>query len=491
MIPECQSPLNYAGANENLSFPPKGSRSHSLDELTGGSHGNGAETQRALDHFSFGLSHKFNITYLISTEKWKPDGPILFYTGNEGSIEHFARNTGFIFELAENLTGAVIFAEHRYYGTSLPFGNQSFSDHRHFGYLIAEQALADYAKLLTDFKCANRQFANSPVISFGGSYGGMLTAWFRQAYPNVVTGGLAASAPIWLFPGMCDCRGFYQVTTRAYQQGGGSQCTSTISEIWSLIDEIAKKPHGLGDLSRAFKTCELFSSGDFVSSFVEDYLVTLAMGNYPYSTSFLGELPAWPVKEFCKAIVDCPTEGKLPPQVEKFACAFFSLYNYKQEDKCLSFASGSENLDSRGWELQTCMEMTNPICSDGKTDMFRPRGWDPIEFSNSCQDRFGVQPRMDWAGLQWWAKDIITDTRLIFSNGDLDPWSAFGVLNETSAPGATVIRIGRGAHHLDLRGSHPNDTAEVRAARGLIRDKIASWIEEWHRESHPLYCLEF
>lgn len=80
---------------------------------------------------------------------------------------------------------------------------------------------------------------------------------------------------------------------------------------------------------------------------------------------------------------------------------------------------------------------------------------------------------------------------LYFSNGDLDPWSAFGVLNETSAPGATVIRIGRGAHHLDLRGSHPNDTAEVKAARSLIRDKIVSWIDEWHRESHPLYCLDF
>lgn len=79
----------------------------------------------------------------------------------------------------------------------------------------------------------------------------------------------------------------------------------------------------------------------------------------------------------------------------------------------------------------------------------------------------------------------------MFSNGDLDPWSAFGVLDGSAAPGATVVLIERGAHHLDLRGSHPNDTAEVRAARKIIRDNIAKWIDEWHRESHPLYCLEF
>ncbi|KAM7532756.1 hypothetical protein Aperf_G00000129820 [Anoplocephala perfoliata] len=384
-------------------------------------------------------------------------------------------------QLAENLTGAVIFVEHRYCGSSLPFGNQSFSvtfafniDRSRFGYLSAEQALADYAKLLADFIRLNRQFSNSPAISFGGSYGGMLTAWFRQAYPNIVAGGLASSAPIWLFPGMADCQGFFQVTTNAYEQFGGSLCTSNIREVWSLIDEIVKKPNGLDDLSRILKTCKPFPSGDFLSDFAQYYLVTLAMANYPYSASFLGELPAWPVKEFCKAMKNCQTHGKLPPQV----------------DKCLSFGDNSVNLDANGWELQTCMKMTNPLCSDGKSDMFKPTSWNPINFSNNCQARYGVRPRMDWAGLQWWAKDVINDTRLIFSNGDIDPWSAFGVLNENAAPGATVVLIDHGAHHPDLRGSHPNDTAEVHAARGLIRNKIAEWIVEWQRESHPLYCLD-
>ncbi|VDD79213.1 unnamed protein product [Mesocestoides corti] len=443
-----------------------------------------------LDHFSFASSRYFNLTYLIFTESWKPGGPILFYTGNEGAIEHFAHNTGFMFELAQNLSGAVIFAEHRYYGSSLPFGNFSFLNRSHFGFLTAEQALADFAKFITDFKCANHQFADSPVISFGGSYGGMLTAWFRQAYPNVVSGGVAASAPIWLFPGMADCHGFYQVTTYAYTQAGGEECVTTIREAWSLIDDISKKPGGIAPLSKLFNTCEPFPNANFIYEFAQDYLVTLAMANYPYAASFLGKLPALPVKEFCKALVTCPVGGSLPEQVERFACAFFSLYNYGQEDKCLSFNDNS-SVDANGWELQTCMEMTNPICSDGKSDMFKPSTWDPIAFSNACQEKFGVRPRMNWAGVQWWAKDLNTVTRLVFSNGDLDPWSAFGVLNASSAPGATVIRIPTGAHHLDLRGSHPNDTADVIDARLKIREHIIDWIEAWKREYHPLYCLDY
>lgn len=73
----------------------------------------------------------------------------------------------------------VIFAEHRYYGTSLPFGNKSY-DTPNIDYLTSEQALADYAYLITSIKTTREGAANSPVIAFGGSYGGMLSAWFRM-----------------------------------------------------------------------------------------------------------------------------------------------------------------------------------------------------------------------------------------------------------------------------------------------------------------------
>ena len=74
-----------------------------------------------------------------------------------------------MWEIAPSYNAMVVFAEHRYYGKSLPFGADSFSDPMHTGYLTSEQALADYAQLITFL---HSTYGSAPVVVFGGSYGG-------------------------------------------------------------------------------------------------------------------------------------------------------------------------------------------------------------------------------------------------------------------------------------------------------------------------------
>ena len=87
-------------------------------------------------------------------------------------------------------------AEARYYGETLPFGNETFEP-ANLQWLTTELILADYALLLKTLKATVlKDHADCPVLAFGGSYGGTLTTLFRLSYPDVVVGALAASAPI-------------------------------------------------------------------------------------------------------------------------------------------------------------------------------------------------------------------------------------------------------------------------------------------------------
>jgi len=90
--------------------------------------------------------------YLVQNETYnETSGPILFYAGNEGGIYAFYNNTGFQTDyLSAKFNATVVFAEHRFYGKSMPFGDDSFNKtNGNLAYLNVEQVMEDYVALLT------------------------------------------------------------------------------------------------------------------------------------------------------------------------------------------------------------------------------------------------------------------------------------------------------------------------------------------------------
>jgi lysosomal Pro-X carboxypeptidase len=106
--------------------------------------------------------------------------------------------------------------QHRFYGESKPFGNESNSSPEKLGYLTSTQALADFAVLITSLK-HNLSAVSSPVVVFGGSYGGMLASWFRLKYPHVTIGAVASSAPILQFDYITPWSSFYEAVSQDYK----------------------------------------------------------------------------------------------------------------------------------------------------------------------------------------------------------------------------------------------------------------------------------
>ena len=99
-----------------------------------------------------------------------------------------------------------------------------------------------------------------------------------------------------------------------------------------------------------------------------------------------------------------------------------------------------------------------------------------------CQTKFGLTPQYDWVFDFFGGLDIEKDfnhlSNIIFSNGQLDPWSAGGVLKQVS-PDIVIIYMLNAAHHLDLRTPNEVDDPSVKAGRQLEIDTIKKWIVDY------------
>ncbi|XP_033173414.1 lysosomal Pro-X carboxypeptidase [Drosophila mauritiana] len=437
------------------------------------------EFQVPLDHFSFLINATFNIRYLYNdsfVDKSNARTPIFFYTGNEGDIELFAQNTGFLWEQAERQRALVIFAEHRYYGKSLPFGSSTFNTSlpEHLAYFTVEQTLEDYAMLIT-FLRNERQM---PVVAFGGSYGGMLAAWFRMKYPHLVTGALAASAPVLQFPGITDCDIFYRIVTSVFQNAYNENCTLNIAKSWKLFETLGASEAGKKQISDAFHLCNALKTDDDLKKFldyVEEVYSNLAMVNYPYNSSFLAPLPAYPVRQVCYYLKELhSTDADL---LHAMSSALAVYTNYTQSAKCLDISVNS-NADDSGWNIQSCNQMVMPICSNGSETMFRTSSWNFKDYAEKCYKNYRLTPKPYDIILRYGGRNLEAATNIIFSNGLLDPWSGGGVLQAPNDK-VFVIILPEGAHHLDLRHSDPADPPSVRDARDKEAAIIARWIQDF------------
>ncbi|KAI3838402.1 hypothetical protein MKX03_000646 [Papaver bracteatum] len=150
----------------------------------------------------------------------------------------------------------VVFSEHRYYGKSMPFGSRdkAYKNAASLAYLTAEQALADFAVLVTDLK-SNLSAEACPVVLFGGSYGGMLAAWMRLKYPHIAIGALASSAPILQFENIVPSETFYDIVSNDFKRESVS-CFGHIKNSWDAIEAEGKKDDGLSHLTRTFHLCK-------------------------------------------------------------------------------------------------------------------------------------------------------------------------------------------------------------------------------------------
>ncbi|XP_062004811.1 uncharacterized protein LOC133722030 isoform X1 [Rosa rugosa] len=444
---------------------------------------------QVLDHFNYypKSNETFQQRYLINDTFWggaKSNAPIFVYTGNEGNIEWFAENTGFLYDTAPHFKALIIFIEHRFYGKSLPFGGRkvvAYSNASTLGYLSSTQALADYASLIIDFK-KNLTATDSPVVVFGGSYGGMLAAWFRLKYPHVTIGALASSSPILNFENITSPDSFNNIVTKDFRSESES-CYRVIKGSWENIKDTAKHPGGLELLRKSFKICTNNISLDDLQNWLEAAYLYTAMTDYPTPSNFMSPMPAYPVKQMCKAIDD-PTTGN--DTFAKLYGAATVYYNYSGTAKCFDLNDKSDPHDLGGWDWQACTEMIMQTDGNNEESMFPPSEWQYKDQVSYCEETYGVEPRPNWITTEFGGHDIKRVLRrfgsnIIFFNGLRDPWSGGGVLNNISKRIVAIVAK-EGAHHVDLRFKTSEDPEWLNDVRKQEIKIIAKWISEYYHD---------
>jgi lysosomal Pro-X carboxypeptidase len=287
--------------------------------------------EQPLNHFS--LPRDSRATYrqrycVDNTFVLDPSNATVFlYTGNESPLEEYINNTGLMWELAEFFNAQIVFIEHRYEGKSFP----SPEIPNCMAYSSSIQAIADFAVFIErqlfsvsncTTTCPSRRILARPVIAFGGSYGGMLSAWLRMKYPNLVAGAIAGSAPIWGFPSNFPDKidSAWQVVQRGLARPypptdeGSSQednhCSRNLLAAWPLMQFLGEKEAGRLVLTESFRLCSLLGEDDIddLIDWAQSPWFDLAEGSFPYPSSYIpyalthkdrATLPAWPLQAAC------------------------------------------------------------------------------------------------------------------------------------------------------------------------------------------------
>ncbi|KAI3880093.1 hypothetical protein MKX03_003914 [Papaver bracteatum] len=430
---------------------------------------------QTLDHFNYRPEsyETFQQKYVINFKYWGGENvsaPIFVFLGEESNIDADVAGIGFLSDNAPQFKALIVFIEHRYYGKSIPFGSreEAFRNASALGYFSSAQALADYAEVIISLK-KNMSADSSPVIVFGGSYGGMLASWFRLKYPHIAHGALASSAPVLYFDDVAPKYGYYSIVSKDYREIS-KFCYDVIKESWSLIDSIASEENGLAILSEKFKTCSPLSK----SFELKDYLGSIYAESAQYNAP-----PKYPVTVICGAIDGAPIGTDVLSRIQSGVAAFMGQKSCYDMDE---FTRQTETI--QGWQWQTCSEMVMPIGVDGEDTMFQASPFDLKNFSISCQSRYNVKPRPHWILNEFGGKDIksvlqVFASNIIYSNGLKDPYSSGGVL-ENISDSVVAITTDKGSHCLDLLHKSPDDPKWLVEQREAEIEIIKRWIEEYN-----------
>ncbi|RYP67011.1 hypothetical protein DL769_005871 [Monosporascus sp. CRB-8-3] len=450
--------------------------------------------EQLLDH-SDPSRGTFPQRYWWDAEFFEEGGPIFLYNPGEQNAEDmlgYLGNTTLPGYYAQQLKGAVIIIEHRYWGESVPYDKLTTETLQDLNLPNAIRDMTYFAKNV-DCEFCEGGTCNSdenPWVLIGGSYSGALAAWTSEIDPGTFAAYHASSAVVQAI------HDFWQYFT-PIEAALPRSCSSDLRAVIQYIDSVLAKgdEEEITQLKTRFGL-ESLNDADFadvladpLTEFQSDKSITMA---------------------FCDHIEASNTEVKsqngdgvgLNTALEAYA-------SYVKENAgCGPDGSSCDTYNSlilwddwtvdwdRAWEWMLCNEpfgwyQVGPDVSDGTNIV--SSAMQETQYSRRCPLMFPETNGFVVGSVRGWNETHLNQwtggwdsefEKVIFVDGQYDPWRSAsvssdyrpegGVYNTTEAP-AFIVENGIHCPEFDIDESDPYTWPVVQSSVEIM----AGWIKEW------------
>ncbi|KAK4113371.1 hypothetical protein N656DRAFT_707943 [Canariomyces notabilis] len=485
--------------------------------------------QQLIDHSNPDLG-TFSQRYWWDTTFWDgPGSPVVIFTPGEVSADFYSgylTNRTITGLYAQAIGAAVIVLEHRYWGQSSPF---QVLDTQNLRYLTLENAVADMVHFA---RTVNLPFDPSgvtnapraPWISVGGSYSGALAAWIEKLSPGTFWAHHASSAPVQAI------RDFWQYF-QPIQDGMPRNCSLSMTQIATHIDSVLwqKKKTEILRLKQMFGLEKLEHDDDFAScgrcvpsgrvaehtNYSRFYAmcdsiqgarpVQTEEGNNTSTTpkpiipgtaagfwQALANYASWFKNEYLPGT--CNSYGYFEWRSRR-SVACFDTYN---ETSPMYKDYSPSNTVNRQWFWMLCNQPF--FYWQTGAPLYVPsivsRYLTPVYMERQCRLFFSPQENVTFGAAAGKTEQMVNGltggwfvntTRLIWVNGEFDPWRSASV-SSAFRPGGPMrssreapVYLIRGAHHCtDLNTRNGEVNEDVRRAQLSVIAQMVEWIGEFY-----------
>ncbi|KAI0740521.1 peptidase S28 [Earliella scabrosa] len=440
--------------------------------------------------------------YWHTYEFYEQGGPIILSTPGEvdaSGYTPYLTNSTLNGRIAQMLNGSTIVLEHRFFGESNPFRDLSVSSLRVHTVQQAVEDLAYFARNVKLPMPGGDRVApgRAPWILMGGSYAGALTSYAMANHTDIFYAGYASSAVV---QAIVDFWGYFE----PIRQFMPANCSADVQAVIEHVDSVllSNNTADIKNLKTMFGLQGLAHNDDFAAA--------LQQNLFSWQSLQLDSGPGGDFYKFCDALElkngqSAPASGwGLDHALQAWASYWKSGYyrdicGSDDNETCLGTYDATNPFWSveyvpnpgRSWQWMLCNEFGfnfdgAPRSRPTIASRLVTAAWSERQCGYRFPGAFGANtaaasPKAAALNNVYRGWNTTTE-RLIFANGQRDPWREATVAAEGVTSQGSDMQphlLSDGFHCSDLLVRMGKASASVKSVQDQAVNYMARWIGDW------------